>query len=198
MKKNSLVVYAVITLILVAIATLIFRGHNRYAVPADWKIYSNTDFGVRFNYPSTWRVCAPSPLHPLEPVLDLYISQRGTCETGSGALYQNAYLSIHIDRIMAAAQQLEDPKDLAFDFSRNFGIIDLSINPQLIYFKLDGMPVYGGAVIRKAGQKPTDYIVMFVHKGNRLEVWDKNYQNHPQETAIIVHSLHFDSKIYPR
>ncbi|MEK7582625.1 MAG: hypothetical protein AAB452_02075 [Patescibacteria group bacterium] len=200
MKKKFLIVCAVITIGLAATAVFFLRAQNRYAVPDDWKTYTNEKFGIQFRYPPNWQVCQPPVLHPEESevVFDLIISQKSECVINPDNPLNSGDIYIYINTIMAATGQLQDPKDLAYDFSRGFGIIDLSINPQLKYLKLDGILAYGGPIIREKGQKLSEYSVLFVRKGNHFEIWDRYYQSHPKETEMILYSFRFDPEKYPR
>ncbi|MEK7195014.1 MAG: hypothetical protein AAB561_01620 [Patescibacteria group bacterium] len=197
--KNKLIIKSLAVGIVAVMAIFLFV-RDQYPVPADWKTYTNEKFGIKFRYPPTWQVCDDMSQLISEKVhsLQLIISQQNECMTSQGNTVADGDITVGVDASMAATTgELEDP-DLARLFSNS---VDVTINPQLKYFKLDGVSAYGGPVIHSRGQEPTGYKVLMNHEGINIGLEYANegnsYPPHP-ETETIVHSFRFDPEKFPR
>lgn len=164
--------------------------------PANWLTYSNNKFGFNFEYPPDTHVCEIVPsTHLQEPtILELGMSIQGTdCANDRLDIY------INIDNNLFEIGQTEDNKNLKEDFYRGYGGIIPSLNPNLEYMNLDGFRAFGGLVKRPTvNNRDSEYIILISQGGHNINIWDRHYNRHPEDTLRILGSMRFDPNMYKR
>lgn len=119
------------------------KSLNKLVISA-WQIYRNERFGFSFKYPEYAYICNIQSIENAELFLNIYFKE--SCEEAEKAM-DPANLRITVKQNKNNYKTAEE----AFykEFSQEFPKLDISLNPQLGYFKIDKFNAYGGKIINK-------------------------------------------------